>query len=148
MKAEDVLVVLAALERAGVWTSIEGGWGVDALLGHQTREHRDLDLAVARDDCDRARNALSPLGFEHDVRASPGFPARLVVVDRRGREVDFHPLLFDERGNGWQELPGGGWGLHDVDQLRRAGTINGRGVTCIGPQLQLRFHLPLPPERG
>jgi hypothetical protein len=28
----------------GVW--IDGGWGVDALLGVQTRPHKDLDVAV------------------------------------------------------------------------------------------------------
>ncbi|MGZ4382041.1 MAG: nucleotidyltransferase domain-containing protein, partial [Gaiellaceae bacterium] len=44
MRATDVLEVLAALGEAGVRASLEGGWGVDALVGRQTREHEDLDL--------------------------------------------------------------------------------------------------------
>ena len=30
----------------------------------------------------------------------PGLPARLVLRDTYGRQIDFHPLAFDERGNG------------------------------------------------
>jgi lincosamide nucleotidyltransferase A/C/D/E len=41
MKAADVADVLDRFDAAGLWYCIEGGWGVDALLGEQTREHRD-----------------------------------------------------------------------------------------------------------
>jgi hypothetical protein len=33
----------------GIW-SLCGGWAVDAWLGHQTRDHRDVDIAVFQDD--------------------------------------------------------------------------------------------------
>jgi lincosamide nucleotidyltransferase A/C/D/E len=39
MTAADVIEVLQCLERAGVSVWIDGGWGVDALVGAQTREH-------------------------------------------------------------------------------------------------------------
>jgi lincosamide nucleotidyltransferase A/C/D/E len=45
MTADDVLDILAALRQAGVDVWIGGGWGIDALVGEQTRPHRDLDLA-------------------------------------------------------------------------------------------------------
>jgi lincosamide nucleotidyltransferase A/C/D/E len=41
-----VAEILGRLDGAGIWYCVEGGWGVDALLGEQTREHDDLDLAV------------------------------------------------------------------------------------------------------
>ena len=47
VSAVDVGSVLAIAHRAGfdrVW--IAGGWGVDALVGRQTRIHSDLELAV------------------------------------------------------------------------------------------------------
>jgi lincosamide nucleotidyltransferase A/C/D/E len=44
VRAESVLEVLSALSACRVWAA--GGWGVDALVGHQTRDHRDLDLAL------------------------------------------------------------------------------------------------------
>lgn len=44
MTADGVLSVLSLLQkaRAAVW--VGGGWGIDALIGEQTRDHRDLDL--------------------------------------------------------------------------------------------------------
>lgn len=41
-----MLDVLDALDRAGVSHWVAGGWGVDVLVGIETRPHRDLDLAV------------------------------------------------------------------------------------------------------
>lgn len=43
----EALEVLAA-GRIAVW--LDGGWGVHALLGEQTRPHRDLDLVISRPD--------------------------------------------------------------------------------------------------
>ena len=50
MSAEDVLAVLGALEAAGIPAWIGGGWGIDALVGEQTRRHDDLDLAFRAED--------------------------------------------------------------------------------------------------
>lgn len=144
MRADDVLEVLAALGEAGVRTSLEGGWGVDALVGRQTREHDDLDLAVAREDCEKAVAALGARGFAHDESAWPGLPARLVLRDAGGRRVDLHPLVFDAAGNGWLELPEDGWSLHPADLLWHEGTVGGAPVACIAAELQLRFHLGYP----
>lgn len=140
MTVDDVLEVLAALDGAGVRVSLEGGWGVDALTGRKTREHDDLDLAVAREDWDAAASALGALGFAHDEAASPGLPARLVLRDGVGRVIDLHPLVFDAAGNGWLELPEGGWSLHPADLLWHEGAVGGGAVSCVAPELQLRFH--------
>jgi hypothetical protein len=44
MTAGDVLSVLDLLRRANVEVWVGGGWGIDALVGAQTRDQRDLDL--------------------------------------------------------------------------------------------------------
>ena len=49
-------------------------------MGYRSRPHQDLDLVIARDDCAAAQHALSGLGFQPDLRAVPGLPARLVLV--------------------------------------------------------------------
>jgi len=49
MTEADVIEILGWLADAGVAVWLDGGWGVDALIGEQTREHKDLDLIV-RDD--------------------------------------------------------------------------------------------------
>ncbi len=46
MQLETVTALCRAFETAGLAFWIDGGWGVDALLGRQTRPHSDLDLAV------------------------------------------------------------------------------------------------------
>jgi lincosamide nucleotidyltransferase A/C/D/E len=93
--AADASRILGQLEAAGVVVWLDGGWGVDALLGRQTRPHRDLDLVIARDDLAAGQQTLAPVGFAHDATAVPGLPARLVLVDADGRQVDLHPVIFD-----------------------------------------------------
>jgi lincosamide nucleotidyltransferase A/C/D/E len=142
MQASDVLEIVGVLGSLGIETSIEGGWGVDALIGEETRAHADLDLAVDRAACETARSGLQAAGFAEARNAEPGWPARLVLADSGGRTVDLHPLLFDLEGNGWQQLtPEGGWLLHSAEHLWHEGRVGGRSVSCIAPELQLRFRL-------
>jgi lincosamide nucleotidyltransferase A/C/D/E len=144
LSASHLLDVLHVLDAAGIAVSVEGGWGVDALLGRQTRDHADVDLALDRNDCEAAASALAARGYRHDMSDRPGLPARFVLKNEAGLKVDFHPLVFDAEGNGWQELENGGWGLHEGRYLRRGGTIDGRPVSCIAPELQLAFRLGYP----
>ena len=46
MQAADAVMVSGVFEAADVRAWVEGGWGVDALMGRQTRDHDDVDLAV------------------------------------------------------------------------------------------------------
>jgi lincosamide nucleotidyltransferase A/C/D/E len=141
MNARDVHEALDALTAAGVDVWLDGGWGIDALVGEQTRAHSDLDAAVERRQLARAAEALAPLGFRHDDEAWPGLPARFVLVDAGGRQVDLHPLVLDAAGNGWQQLGERAWGLYPADDLAARGEVAGREVRCISAGLQLRFHL-------
>ena len=141
MTSADVLEILATLEAAGVDACVDGGWGVDALVGTQTRSHADLDLALTADAATGAAVSLSSLEFVHDQGAQPGLPARLVLRDRAGRQVDLHRLQLDDAGNGWQALGDGAWGLYPAGEFNGVGTIAGHRVRCISAELQLRFHL-------
>jgi lincosamide nucleotidyltransferase A/C/D/E len=135
--------VLHTLEPVGAKVWIDGGWGVDALLGEVTRQHTDLDLAVDREQLSTLEDALQTLGLHHDTEIDPGLPARLVLRDQQGRQVDVHPLVFDDAGNGWQELSptGKAWGRYPVEHLQATGAIGGRSVRCLSPELQVRFRL-------
>ena len=144
MNPSQLIQVLDRLDAAGVTVWLDGGWGVDALVGDQTRPHEDLDLAISRHECPRAQEVLAELGFRHAPEVEPGLPARLVLRTADGCQVEFHPLAFDAAGNGWQKLPDGGWGLYPADGLRGRGEILGRPVRCTTPELQLRHHLGYP----
>jgi lincosamide nucleotidyltransferase A/C/D/E len=58
MNAADVIEIYTELERLGVRIWIDGGWGVDALLGRQTRPHADLDIAVEENSVQALRTVL------------------------------------------------------------------------------------------
>lgn len=143
MEALDVSEILDGLDAAGVTSWIDGGWGVDALIGEETRAHADLDLAVGRDQLASAQAVIEALGFEHDPTIEPGLPARLVLRDGRGRQVDLHPLVFDEAGHGWQQLSetGRAWGRYPAEHLQATGLIGSRRVRCLSAELQFRFRL-------
>jgi lincosamide nucleotidyltransferase A/C/D/E len=144
--ADDVLAVLDALEANGIEYRVDGGWGVDALVGRQTRAHDDLDVVVARPDVARARAALAQLGFAQDGAAEPGFPARCVLRAPDGRQVDLHVVVHDEAGDAWQELGGGAWGRYSAAGLRSEGEIGARRVHCVGADLQLWHHVGYAPR--
>jgi lincosamide nucleotidyltransferase A/C/D/E len=145
----DVLEVLEALRGAGVEVWLDGGWGVDALAGRETRAHSDVDLALDRDRLAAAREALEAAGFEHASTAKPGLPARLVMIDLEGREVDLHPLVFDTEGNGWQQLSDSGraWGCYPAEHLRATGTVAGQTVRCVSAEAPASLPARLRMER-
>jgi lincosamide nucleotidyltransferase A/C/D/E len=117
-----------------VW--VEGGWGVDALLGEQTRAHEDLDLGVRSEDVERICATL-----EEFERSDVEWPSSFVLRDVTGRKVDCHPLTFDERGDGWQANRFGGaphrWPREGLLGRGRIGDVD---VPCITPELQIRWH--------
>jgi len=148
MGAHDVVAVLARLadHEIGVW--VDGGWGIDALVGEQTRVHYDLDLVVAQDDCSSAQAALSGLDYVQDPRAEPNLPARVVLRGADRRQVDLHPVVFDARGDGWQPLGDNAWGAYPAAGLTGVGLIAGRRVRCIPPGPQLPHPLGSPVDES
>ena len=144
MDSQDVLDVLAVLAEAGVgdvW--LDGGWGVDALLGAQYRDHADADMVVRVEQLELILETLAEVGFgvTTDVR-----PTRLELMDRAGRVIDLHPVRFDESGDGWQSgaAPEGGDALYPAEGFTY-GWIAGQRVPCIGPELQIEHHLGYEP---
>jgi lincosamide nucleotidyltransferase A/C/D/E len=58
MPAEEVVALVSLWEQNGLQVWIDGGWAVDALLGDETRRHRDLDIALTVSDLPRIVLAL------------------------------------------------------------------------------------------
>lgn len=123
-----VVIAVAALEASGVEVALMGGWGADALIGEQLRNHHDLDLIVNQDHLDNALMALYAIGFVEWFReSSPGsfgdleLETGVVVRDGAMRVVDLHTMSFDDSGLELAE-----------------GTIGGHRVPCTSPGLQIR----------
>src|SRR4051794_25027829 len=120
---------------------IDGGWGIDALAGRQTRPHDDLDLVVPIDRAHAIVEALTPLGVTpvDDER-----PTRVVVRRADGSEhVDLH-LVDVSAGGSKQTLPGGLQFTYMLDDT--TGTIDGRSVRCLSPAMQLLTHAGYEPD--
>ena len=135
ISANDVCELIDRLEAAGIWYCVEGGCGVDALLGKETRPHRDLDLGVRLEDIEPLCAALSE--FDRDEKE---WPSSLFLRDRRGRVLDFSPLTFDENGDGWQPSAKGSPHRWPAEHIDARGRIGGRELRCITPELQVRWH--------
>ena len=135
--ALDVEGVLDALASVGVESWLDGGWGVDALLGEQTRSHQDIDLVVRVSDVAAMRSVLAGHGFAL-VEGVPD--SNFVLRDGRNREVDVHPVRFDEEGNGMYRMEDGNDWIYPAEGFTGHGTIGGRTVKCLSPDIQMLNH--------
>ncbi|MFC6161525.1 nucleotidyltransferase domain-containing protein [Kribbella jiaozuonensis] len=133
MTAERVLKVLDALAGLDVW--VDGGWGVDALVGRQTRTHGDLDLGVARPELDRVVEVLGGLGY--DITDARYVEVTVQLTHADGHRVDLHPST---------PMPGGGTEQLDFDGNTYLippavdGWIGGQQVRCMPVSAQRRSH--------
>lgn len=126
-KESRVIVVAELLESWGLPYWVAGGWGVDALVGRQTRPHRDLDLVVRDEDMAALTRALVTAGFRpinngNEDHAYKMLRKRCVFEDRQGYVLDVHPV------------PAPGW--PDDDDLFATGSIAGRELPCLSEKAQ------------
>jgi lincosamide nucleotidyltransferase A/C/D/E len=132
MIAADAVHIYTVLENAGVAVWIDGGWGVDALLGRQLRPHKDLDIAVAWRDVGTLRRVLGHAAYT-EVRAESQWN---FVLSDGSHEVDVHAFIHDERG----ELVDGV--AYPAASLTGSGTIEGHTVRCISAPYMIEFIMP------
>ena len=132
----EVLRVLDALDASGVRAGVTGGWGVDALLRRQSREHGDVDLGVPSDSVDAAIEALRGLGYRISADERP---ARIILESDDGN-VDLHPIVMLPSGGGVQTGFDGQTFEYPPGSLEAEGEIGGRIVRCGTPDLQIAFH--------
>ena len=119
--------MLDALDETRVRHWVAGGWGVDFLVGYQSREHRDLDLAVDAKDYEGCISALTVLGYEAETDC---LPLRIEMVASGARWVDIHPVHFDAQGLGRQGDPSGDHFAYVSDAFA-TGQIGNRRADCL-----------------
>lgn len=139
MTGDQVIEIGDILTASGIRWWIAGGWGVDALLGRETRQHRDLDISA--NPGAPARELLIERGF---VEVVDWWPTRSALRHPDGREVDVHPV----------DRAAGGWLLQGLDDETSyftpdgeltLGSIAGRVVPVISAAQQLAFHIGYEP---
>jgi lincosamide nucleotidyltransferase A/C/D/E len=137
MKAENVLWFVQLLEHHQIDVYIDGGWGVDALLGEQTRKHTDLDIAVQHKDVPKIRGLLEENGYS-DVPTDDAWECNFVLGDKQGHLIDVHSYTFDTQGNVIFGVK------YPLDSLKGSGSILGYPVKCITPEWMVNFHTGYP----
>lgn len=131
MTSKYVVDFYTRLEKRGVNIWIDGGWGVDALLGEQTRPHSDLDIVIQQKDVPEVCAWLQAEGYSEIRRDNPW---NFVMEDIEGHKIDFHVVIFDEQGDVIEGIP------YPDGSLTGTGTIDGCRVRCIAPEHMVQFH--------
>jgi lincosamide nucleotidyltransferase A/C/D/E len=132
MTCEYVLDLYNQLERLGIAIWIDGGWGVDALLARQTREHSDLDIAVHRKDNARLRRFLESNGYKEEKRDDSS-EFMYAMKGEAGQYVDVHVFEYDANGQNTYGI------AYPIGSLTGIGMIGGQEVNCIDPEFMFRF---------
>jgi lincosamide nucleotidyltransferase A/C/D/E len=147
MSVEQAKAVYDLLDQNSVRCWVMGGWGVDALLGCVTREHKDLDLLVLIEDLPRYVDLVRRHGFERklvwsesqpiEIDAAP-FDSAFVDAHPDGREIDVHVIDVDPRGVVTQ-FHADPWPL-PRDAVSGTGALDGEKVRCVTRAAQIAMH--------
>ena len=143
MRAENVLSVLGVLSAVGVDVWVGGGWGVDALVGRETRPHRDLDLMHRVEQEPTMVAALAAAGFAETLDWRP---VRFVVTGPAGLEIDLHPLTFAADGSAVQASFEADRPFEYPARCFVTGRIGGSTVPCLSAEQQVCFHQGYEPK--
>lgn len=142
--ASQVLAILDELAAEGVQGWLAGGWGVDALLGRQTRPHNDIDFVIGDDEppFKHIDQALGREGFWFvGTFHHPGIPIPWCHTWRHhaGAKVEVLPVPLSK-----PPFAADGADVGGVGQPFTEGSIDGRPVPCISAELQLLLHKGYP----
>jgi lincosamide nucleotidyltransferase A/C/D/E len=134
---EQVIAFTKLVQEFSIPIWIDGGWGVDALLGAQTRPHSDLDIIINNNDLTQLKELLISNQFELRLESDV---TSVVFDSKSGLAVDVHRVNFDQRGFGIFKLPDGREWPFPPSAFRGSGNIGGIFVNCLSPEAQVQCH--------
>jgi lincosamide nucleotidyltransferase A/C/D/E len=159
MHAEEIVGLYILLTQSGVRVWVDGGWGIDALIGEQTRPHKDFDALVPFDDLGTLADVLAERGFAlkeiwgenrwvahaarlpligREIGGDSEVATAFVLRNGTGHELDVHVLKYDRCGYG---IPA--WKTDFIfppDALAGRGMIAGTPVRCVSARMQMVTH--------
>ena len=133
MSGDAVVQLLQLFDQQGIEVVVDGGWGVDALLGEQTRVHGDVDIALEHKDVPKLRACLKHVGTGMfpvmilgtvTLSWATSMVTRLISTPTR--------LILDGTLVFGVEYP--------LDSLTGTGSIQGYPVKCISVEWMVKFH--------
>ena len=135
---EYLLELYSSLNNLQVTIWLDGGWGVDALLGKETRAHQDLDIVIQQKDLAVFCDLLKSRGY-NEVNRDDMCAWNFVLGDNMGHEVDVHVINLDDDGNGIYGPMERGI-FYPAEGLTGIGTINEIELRCLTADYQVESH--------
>ena len=138
MDSKTAIQIYTSLKDLGTRIWIDGGWGVDALLGRQTRRHNDLDIVVEKKRLEALRKYFE---LQQYTEAKPAIarPHNFVLSDHYNNEIDVHVIEIDFDGNGTYGPVENGE-TYPANSLKGRGKIDNIDVDCISAEYVVKFH--------
>lgn len=137
MKSLDVINIYKLLTDNNIDVWLDGGWGVDALLGKQTREHGDVDIVVQQKDVSNLRKLLEKNGYQEVKRDDTSDWNFVLGIGEL--LVDVHVVTFDEKGNGIYGPPERNV-FYPAYSFKGDGEIDNFPVKCLTAEYQVESH--------
>ena len=131
----DVKQILQFAIDAEIKVFLDGGWGVDALLGYQSRAHNDIDIFVEKKDYQNFIEMMKANDF-YEIKMEYTTLNHTVWEDAKNRIVDLH--CFEYTGEGEILYEGD---CFPIETFSGKGKIEEIQVSCIEPYSQVMFHL-------
>ncbi|MBM6839472.1 lincosamide nucleotidyltransferase Lnu(P), partial [Clostridium saudiense] len=116
-----------------IW--LDGGWGVDALLGKETRQHNDIDLFVEEKNYNKFIEIIKNKGF-NEIVVEYTSEVHTIWSDNKLRIIDLH--MFKDNCDGTICYEGEVFQKNIFDGVGKIGNIM---VSCINAKNQVLFHL-------
>ena len=137
-----VLALLDVAVELDVILWLDGGWGVDALLGRQTRTHDDIDVVVEKRSVSKLVGRLEDAGYVK-IRSDEARAWNFVLGHPSGQLIDVHVIVLDADGNGIYG-PAENGEQYSAAALAGSGVVTGRQVRCMSPESMVAFHTGYP----
>lgn len=133
---DSFLMIIDMLAESSIRYWVEGGWGVDVLIGKQTREHRDIDIDFDAAFEDLLMDKLNQMGYQITTDCRP---TRVELYHPLHGYIDIHPFIISTVGDMKQANPEGGWFDLEANWFSK-GTFEGRIIPCVSVEGQKLFH--------
>ena len=94
----DAIEIMSIFRSKGIQIYLDGGWGVDALIGFESRCHNDIDIFIEKQDKECSIKLLNDNGYSETVMAYTT-PEHTVWRDGNARIIDLHIFSRNSKGD-------------------------------------------------
>lgn len=129
-------LIIDLLDELNIRYWVEGGWGIDILVGKQTRDHRDIDIDFDANAESVLLKKLTQQGYKIVIDERP---TRMELYHPKYGYLDLHPFDLSEPGMMKQANPAGGWFELSSDWFTES-SFEGRSIPCVSVEGQRLFH--------